>query len=136
MTTCVISRLVNQADKASRSAVIVLNVRVSLRGWPFGPGVRQQTATVFLCTSRPATCVYRISMGVAPWHAGRDNTAMKMPFLRDSGVRASQPRLGTPMLWAFQPPGPSVEETSGTREGATLMLAVARDGTRFSCGAV
>ncbi len=30
--TCVISRLVNQADRASRSAVMVLNVRVSLRG--------------------------------------------------------------------------------------------------------
>jgi hypothetical protein len=41
---------------------MVPKVRVSLTSSPFGPGVRQQATTDFLCMSNPAQCVYVTSI--------------------------------------------------------------------------
>ena len=56
----------SQSRITCNDPVVVLNVRVSLRRPPRGPGVRRHTVTDSLPTSRPATRSNMTSMASLP----------------------------------------------------------------------
>jgi hypothetical protein len=62
IATCVQPAATSQSTNASRSAVIVPNVRISLRGVAPAPGTIKQATIVFLCTSTPQQRVCTTSM--------------------------------------------------------------------------
>lgn len=77
----------NQSRNASRSAVVVPNVRVPLLREPSGPGRRTDATTASLCTSRPAQRSATTSTG----HSFRSSAQLnrpEVPVVKKSGVRA------------------------------------------------
>src|SRR6266704_3803281 len=86
--TCVTPCAVNQSANASKSAVMVLKVRISLCGCLPAPGTTTQATTVSLCTSSPQQRSYTTSMDqtlLSDWWPSRG-----VPQITDFAVRASR----------------------------------------------
>ena len=98
MATCVTPSDASQSESASRSSVIVPNVRISFVGFPAGPGTIRQATTVFLWMSSPQHRSYTTSIGAS--HPTAERGAH--PFT-ECAVRAS--RAGSDSRWCLGAPG-------------------------------
>src|SRR3990172_1487474 len=118
MATCVHPSAASQSASASNSPVMALNVRVSLFGWPRGPGVSKHATTALLCTSSPQHRSCRTSI----WFLLSLRRGGRTPLGKD--CLACSPFLGraATIEGACRCPDQSVARARGTKASRPLLL--------------
>src|SRR3954465_15718177 len=113
IATCVTPAAPSQSASASRSAVIVPNVRTSFWSCPSASGTIRQATTVRLCRSSPQQRAYTTSILAGSFPDGRAGSPLLQTLVCVLPLREQQAVVPRGL------PGPTTHRARGTTEAPT-----------------